>query len=460
MVYRYTYQQSDWIIKIKMLPDTEDGRVKTPRTEEVVVQRVSDLINNGKWDRELIAQVFDEKEGKEILRIPLSVCSMKDRLYWSKSNTGEYTVKSGYKLAKCIKKRRAPVGRNIESSSNRRCSDQSWSFLWGLNIKQKLKHFLWKCLQDILPVNATVKARCSKGDHMCRCCGEHTETLEHLLFFCDHAKAIWEVAPVSWEGLETYRYKFWHWWEELKDAVKGKMGQERIGVTVNLLWQIWKSRNARQFEAKARDPMGVVQKAIGEWREFQEVQMEEKDLVRVRGEGKVEPGAWQEPGEAWVKINSDAAVQQDKEKAGWGLVARDWQKEVVGAWAVPGSSCSTPKMEEALALRAAMLVAKQQGWRRVEFESDCKYVIDRINSEEDDVEIATVLSDIKRLKLSFYECCFSFTRRESNSVSHHIAKFAINLEKTAEWKFDFPAWLLDLVQADCRSSCSKDCTLV
>ncbi|XP_071906135.1 uncharacterized protein [Coffea arabica] len=340
----------------RWLPDTEGGGVKTPRTEGVAVQRVSDLINDGKWDRELIAQVFDENERKEILRIPLS-----------EMFSSELELPLGVEL-------------KIEAEA--------------FHLEMPTRYPASECNYK--------------------------------------SKAIWEVAPVSWEGLETYRDKFWHWWEELRDAVHGEKGQERIAVIVNLLWQIWKSRNVRQFKAKARDLMGVVQKAIGEWRDYQEVQVEKGDPIRARGVGKEKLSAWQEPSEAWVKINSDAAVQQNKEKAGWGLVARTWRKEVVGDWAVLGTNYSTPKMDEALALRAAMMMAKQQGWRRVEFESDCKHVIDTVNSGEDDVDIATVLSDIKRLKLNFYECCFSFTRRISNSVSHHIAKFAINLKETAK----------------------------
>ncbi|XP_071912962.1 uncharacterized protein [Coffea arabica] len=461
---RYFKGISIWAMKSQStdswwLPNSGNGKVKTPRAEGVAVQWLSELIKDGKWDRELIAEVFEENEGKDIVRIPLSVCSMKDRIYWSKSSTGEYTVKSGYRLAKCMRKEVAGDRSIAESSSSRKCSAQSWCFLWGMNLKQKLKHFIWKCLQNILPVNASIKARCAKGDHMCGCCGEHPETVEHLLFFCDHAKAIWEMAPVSWEGLVIHRNKFWHWWEELKDAVYKEQGQERIAVTINLLWQIWKSRNARQFEAKARDPMTVVQKAVGEWREYQDAQVKEGEPVSGNRVGKEELSEWKEPREAWVKINSDAAVHQNKDKAGWGLVARSWQKELVGVWAVPGVSCSNPKVEEALALRAAMLVAKCQGWRRVEFETNCKQVIDRINSGENDVEIATVLSDIEKLKLSFYECCFSFTRRKSNSVSHQVAKFATNLKETAEWKSDFPVWLLELVQADCRGSCPKNCKL-
>ncbi|XP_027090288.1 uncharacterized protein [Coffea arabica] len=205
--------------------------------------------------------------------------------------------------------------------------------------------------------------------------------------------------------------------------------------------------------------MAVVQKAILEWREYQEAQEAEGELVRFKSGGKEELSGWKEPSEAWIKINSDAAVNQKEDRAGWGLIARTWQRKIVGAWAVPNTSCSNPKLEEALALRAAMLVAKSQGWRRVEFESDCKQVIDGINTEEDDAAIATVLSDIKKLKSSFYECCFSFTRRINNSVSHCLANFAIKLKETAEWKSDFPAWLLELVQADCKGSCPKGCNL-
>ena len=129
----------------------------------------------------------------------------------------------------------------------------------------------------------------------------------------------------------NHKDKFWHWWEELKDAVHKEKGQERIALTINLLWQIWKSRNTRQFEAKARDPMTVVQKAVGEWREYQDAQVEEREPIRGSRVGKEELSEWKEPREAWVKINSDAVVHQNKDRAGWGLVARSWLKELVGS---------------------------------------------------------------------------------------------------------------------------------
>ena len=103
------------------------------------------------------------------------------------------------------------------------------------------------------------------------------------------------------------------------------------------------------------------------------------------------------------------------------MVARDWQGKVLGAWVVPNSSCSNPKLEEAMVLRAAMLVAKQQGWRSVESETDCLQVVNGINREEDDVIRSVVVFDIRKLKSNFDECCFTFTRRVNNFVSHKLA---------------------------------------
>ena len=82
-------------------------------------------------------------------------------------------------------------------------------------------------------------------------------------------------------------------------------------------------------------------------------------------------------------------------------------------------------MEEALAIREAMVLAKRMGWRKVELESDCKLVVDKINAREEEVSIATIQLDIWRLMKDFDKCCCSYTRRSNNYVSHYLAKFAI-----------------------------------
>ena len=119
-----------------------------------------------------------------------------------------YTVKTGYKLIKEMKKGLCQFRGTLEPRNSRRIKSQNWRFLWDLNMPNKLKHFIWKCLQGILPTNTVVKGKCGKGDHVCKCCGDSSETLEHMFFLCSHAKAIWKVAPLKWDGLKVFRNNF------------------------------------------------------------------------------------------------------------------------------------------------------------------------------------------------------------------------------------------------------------
>ena len=96
-------------------------------------------------------------------------------------------------------------------------------------------------------------------------------------------------------------------------------------------------------------------------------------------------------------------------------------------------------------------MAQQQGWRRVELETDCRQVVKIVYGKEDDVGTATVVHDIRELKSKFDECCFAFTNRVNNFVSHNLAKLAVNLEQVTEWKENFPAWLLEHAQVDCMA---------
>lgn len=52
------------------------------------------------------------------------------------------------------------------------------------------------------------------------------------------------------------------------EARKRKDGKEHIALIVDILWQIWKSRNDREFKDQGRHPMKVIQRAQREWEEY------------------------------------------------------------------------------------------------------------------------------------------------------------------------------------------------
>ena len=193
-----------------------------------------------------------------------------DRLIWNHSKTIEYTVRSGYALAKEMEAQATKTVQIKEQTSSHNRKESLWKKVWGTNVKHKLKHFIWKCLQNCIPVNDLVHRRTGKGDNICTSCGDGIETLEHLFFECDYAKKIWKLSPISWDGLIDLQACFWRWWEGLLEATQRANGKEHIELTINILWQIWKARNKIIFDNAKVEEITVVRKAQQEWMEFKE----------------------------------------------------------------------------------------------------------------------------------------------------------------------------------------------
>lgn len=173
-----------------------NGKPTTTEPNNCALEKVNDLIEEGKWKMELLQQLFIAEEAELTTGIPLSLYRRKYILFWNFSKFGIYTVKSGYAAARlegeCNRRRQST---NEDTSWEIR-KHSIWKKLWGLNMKHKLKHFLQKCLQGCLPVKDEIFRRTGKGERVCSSCGEDYETIEHLFFSCTCAKVIWRLSPV------------------------------------------------------------------------------------------------------------------------------------------------------------------------------------------------------------------------------------------------------------------------
>jgi hypothetical protein len=82
----------------------------------------------------------------------------------------------------------------------------------------------------------------------------------------------------------------------------------------------------------------------------------------------------------------------------------------------------------ALAVRHALMVAKDHGVKRVALVSDCMSLIQHINSRiQDRSSAGSVIGDIKSLATDFETCSFRFSSRNSNVVAHKLARSAKSL---------------------------------
>lgn len=81
--------------------------------------------------------------------------------------------------------------------------------MWNLNIYEKLKVFLWRVANNILLTNEVLEKRTGEMDSICCICGEHEETLMHILKDCQTIRLLafrskWGLRLDKWnvENLE------------------------------------------------------------------------------------------------------------------------------------------------------------------------------------------------------------------------------------------------------------------
>ncbi|XP_071916173.1 uncharacterized protein [Coffea arabica] len=206
------------IWKDRWVECSKSGRVSSPKPNGYQLTKVCNLIKGRQWNKDIIQGLFAKEESEAIMSIPLSVFQMKDRFKWKYTANVCYSTKSDYARAKERIKEISEKNKAQDNSSTNKERSKVWNQFWGLNIKHKIKHFLWKCLHCILPTNEEIFRRTGKGDPLCKCCGEEQETTEHALLLCKARKLAWATFPVSWDGIKDYSWNFWKWWEYMQEA--------------------------------------------------------------------------------------------------------------------------------------------------------------------------------------------------------------------------------------------------
>ncbi|WZZ82151.1 hypothetical protein YC2023_102723 [Brassica napus] len=115
------------------------------------------------------------------------------------------------------------------------------------NLVQKIKLFIRRCALNNLPTEENLRKRGLQGHTLCSRCGEE-ETLEHILFQCDMAVAVWELCPWSVPLSSRTCTSF-------RDTLQSSF--------------LKTNRNLHTFENKQITPPEVISKAIALLREWE-----------------------------------------------------------------------------------------------------------------------------------------------------------------------------------------------
>jgi hypothetical protein len=109
-----------------------------------------------------------------------------------------------------------------------------------------------------------------------------------------------------------------------------------------------------------------------------------KPALNQRRETKTSVLKWSPPPVGMVSINIDAAIFTSSRQMGSGVVIRDHNGVYLTACSERVDEVVTPEIAEALAMRRAMSLAKDEGFSKIIVNSDCLSVVKRVMSDTED----------------------------------------------------------------------------
>lgn len=118
---------------------------------------VGDLIDwsRGEWSLELITQHMWKCDISGILQGPIGSPMSLDSTYWAYSKHGRFTVRSCYHKIMEL----AMANELSTSGAANSLSSPEWKWVWGLQLPPKIRTFVWRACNDILPVKVSLVRR-------------------------------------------------------------------------------------------------------------------------------------------------------------------------------------------------------------------------------------------------------------------------------------------------------------
>ncbi|XP_074293061.1 uncharacterized protein LOC141619965 [Silene latifolia] len=160
--------------------------------------------SDGSWNKDFIEGFFMDEWATRILVIPQCEVRRGDKVYWSLTTPGTYTVKSGYDLIFAEYMVKAGTIKD-NSRLNDRGRHICRKMLWKLHVSQMWKILIWKIITNVLPTGHEFSKRNIEVDPFCGMCrGDQRtmETPEHLFRDCGFLSRLWagSVLGIRVEG--------------------------------------------------------------------------------------------------------------------------------------------------------------------------------------------------------------------------------------------------------------------
>jgi hypothetical protein len=267
-----------------------------------------------------------------------------DTKTWMYSDSGEYTVKSGYKAIQLWK-----ANREQGTSSSERM-DSIWKKLWSLDTIPRHRMLIWRILNNALPVRDSFQKKGINCSLLCPRCEVGIETIDHLFRNCEFTKREVfgsQLGIIRQDGFDT---SFCEWFIN----VIHKHEKSTIIKLAALLYSIWHARNQKVFENIDVPGEMVIKRACNIILSLKKAKSPDHMLLITpdplpksnsasanprRGRDNVH---WIRLDPGIIKVNSDANLTST-DFCGIGVIARESTGTAIaaGTWMRPGFACPT-----------------------------------------------------------------------------------------------------------------------
>ncbi|KAK8521567.1 hypothetical protein V6N12_031461 [Hibiscus sabdariffa] len=257
-----------------------------------------------------------------------------------------------------------------------------WMKVWKLAVPQRLRLFLWLALNQKLMTNAERSRRGISPSPCCHLCGVMIESVIHVLRDCSPARAIWDsiLSPAQTSNFFSSGVAKW-----LLDNISVASFSLSGTLPWNLLfsscvWQIWKSRNDRVFASLNHDPSITLSRCIS-WAMSYNNLYHSARASDVSLQSSCQFLQWQSPPVGWVCLHVDGAINTG---TGLGLIGGLFRNSV-GSWISGyGRSIgfSDALTSELWAIHDGLVLAWNNGFRKLQVRSDCTMAISLITNSD------------------------------------------------------------------------------
>nr|XP_023916612.1 uncharacterized protein LOC112028177 [Quercus suber] len=124
----------------------------------------------GQWDSDKVFDLFAHKTRMEILQMPLSRLSSRDKLVWKENRSQSFFVKTAYQVALHMGQQQ------WVEHSGLMAERKIWRKLWSLNVLPKVRMFVWRACSNVLLTQNNLHCQKINIDPRCEFCCEHFES--------------------------------------------------------------------------------------------------------------------------------------------------------------------------------------------------------------------------------------------------------------------------------------------